>query len=224
MSKMVYLPYVRFEQEEGEAEGIGWYFTQYNAETGEGRGWHGTEFMPDCFFETKCEGDEPETKFFDVNTNEPIKQWSWPEPPDDNAFTNYGSLDEFVANNSQKMFRIVDLLNEIRLTSCKEDMTRHCTDEAAERIVNYTWNTYGSFSRFAEKNKDKVFRVIVKPEFCGNVPEDSFDARRCKMSSVVTLPGDDILIGLRMLDTAQVEYRKLSEVHLQCRADDNQPE
>ena len=39
-----------------------------------------------------------------------------------NAFTNYGSLDEFVANNSQKMFRIVDLLNEIRLTSCKEDM------------------------------------------------------------------------------------------------------
>ena len=108
MSKMVYLPYVRFEQEEGEAEGIGWYFTQYNAETGEGRGWHGTEFMPDCFFETKCEGDEPETKFFDVNTNEPIKQWSWPEPPDDNAFTNYGSLDEFVANNSQKVFHIVD--------------------------------------------------------------------------------------------------------------------
>ncbi len=35
MRKMVYLPYVRFEQEEGEAEGIGWYFTQYNAETGE---------------------------------------------------------------------------------------------------------------------------------------------------------------------------------------------
>ena len=122
MSKMVYLPYVRFEQEEGEAEGIGWYFTQYNAETGEGRGWHGTEFMPDCLFETKYEGGEPETKFFDVNTNEPIKQWSWPEPPDDNAFTNYGSLDEFVANNLQKVFRIVDLLNEIRLTSCKEDM------------------------------------------------------------------------------------------------------
>ena len=46
MRKMVYLPYVRFEQEEGEAEGIGWYFTQYNAETGEGRDWHGTEFMP----------------------------------------------------------------------------------------------------------------------------------------------------------------------------------
>ena len=60
--------------------------------------------------------------FFDVNTNEPINQWSWQEPPDDNAFTSYGSLDEFVANNSQKMFRIVDLLNEIRLTSCKEDM------------------------------------------------------------------------------------------------------
>lgn len=171
--KMIYLPYVRFEQEEGEAEGIGWYFTQYNAETGEGKGWHGTEFMPDCLFETKCEGGEPETKFFDVNTNEPIKQWSWPEPPDDNAFTNYGSLDEFVANNSQKVFRVVDLdeeaygcpcmiygrlstmieladkgallgiqvlqesndgklydmdtleyykLNEIRLTSCKEDM------------------------------------------------------------------------------------------------------
>lgn len=106
--KMVYLPYVRFEQEEGEPKGNGWYFTQYNAETGEGRGWHGTEFMPDCLFETKCEGGEPETKFFDVNTNEPIKQWSWPEPPDDNAFTNYGSLDEFVANNSQKVFRIVD--------------------------------------------------------------------------------------------------------------------
>ena len=275
MRKMVYLPYVRFEQEEGEPKGNGWYFTQYNAETGEGRGWHGTEFMPDCLFETKCEGGEPETKFFDVNTNEPIKQWSWPEPPDDNAFTNYGSLDEFVANNSQKVFRIVDCnkeaqdcpciiygrlstmieladkgallgiqvlqesddgklydtdtleyykLNEIRLTSCKEDMTRHCTDEAAERIVNYTWNTYGSFSRFAEKNKDKMFRVLVKPEFCGDVPEDSFDARRCKMSSVVTLPDDDVLIGLRMLDTAQVEYRKLSEVHLQCRADDNQPE
>ena len=105
MSKMVYLPYVRFEQEEGE-----------------GRGWHGTEFMPDCLFETKCEGGEPETKFFDVNTNEPIKQWSWQEPPDDNAFTSYGSLDEFVANNSQKVFRVVDLLNEIRLTSCQEDM------------------------------------------------------------------------------------------------------
>ena len=51
MRKMVYLPYVRFEQEEGEAEGIGWYFTQYNAETGEGRGWHGTEFMPDCLYQ-----------------------------------------------------------------------------------------------------------------------------------------------------------------------------
>ena len=38
MSKMIYLPYVRFEQEEGEAEGIGWDFTQYNAETGEGKG------------------------------------------------------------------------------------------------------------------------------------------------------------------------------------------
>ena len=33
-----------------------------------------------------------------------------------------------------------------------------------------------------------------------------------------------VSIRLRMLDTAQVEYRKLSEVHLQCRADDNQPE
>ena len=122
MSKMVYLPYVHFEQGKGEPKGNGWYFTQYNAETGEGKGWHGIEFMPDCLFETKCEGGDPETKFFDVNTNEPIKQWSWPEPPDDNAFTNYGSLDEFVANNSQKVFRIVDLLNEIRLTSCKEDM------------------------------------------------------------------------------------------------------
>ena len=56
MSKMVYLPYVRFEQEEGEAEGIGWYFTQYNAETGEGRGWHGTEFMPDCLLSRSSSG------------------------------------------------------------------------------------------------------------------------------------------------------------------------
>lgn len=32
--------------------------------------------------------------------------------PDDNAFTNYGSLDEFVANNSQKVFRVVDLDEE----------------------------------------------------------------------------------------------------------------
>ena len=68
--------------------------------------------MSDCLFETKCENGEPETKFFDVCTNEPIKQWSWPEPPDDNAFTNYGSLDEFVANNSQKVFRVVDLNEE----------------------------------------------------------------------------------------------------------------
>ena len=118
MSKMVYLPYVRFEQEEGEPKGNGWYFTQYNAETGEGRGWHGTEFMPDCLFETKYEGGEPETKFFDVNTNEPIKQWSWPEPPDDNAFTNYGSLDEFVANNLQKVFRIVDCNKEAQDCPC----------------------------------------------------------------------------------------------------------
>ena len=29
-----------------------------------------------------------------------------------------------------------------------------------------------------------------------------------------------VSIKLRMLDTAQVEYRKLSEVHLQCRVDD----
>ena len=29
-----------------------------------------------------------------------------------------------------------------------------------------------------------------------------------------------ISVRLRMLDTAQVEYRKLSEVHLQCRVDD----
>ena len=36
MRKMIYLPYVRFEQEEGEPKGKGWYFTQYNAETGEG--------------------------------------------------------------------------------------------------------------------------------------------------------------------------------------------
>ncbi len=85
MSKMVYLPYVHFEQEEGEAEVSAWYFTAVNTETGEGRGWHGTEFMPDCFFETKCENGEPETKFFDVRTNEPIKQWSWPEPQDDNC-------------------------------------------------------------------------------------------------------------------------------------------
>ena len=33
-----------------------------------------------------------------------------------------------------------------------------------------------------------------------------------------------VSIKLRMLDTAQVEYRKLSEVHLQCRVDDNRPE
>lgn len=118
MRKMVYLPYVRFEQEEGEPKGNGWYFTQYNAEIGEGRGWHGTESMPDCLFETKCEGDEPETKFFDVNTNEPIKQWSWPKPPDDNAFTNYGSLDEFVANNLQKVFRIVDRNKEAQDCPC----------------------------------------------------------------------------------------------------------
>ena len=74
--------------------------------------------MPDCLFETKCEGGEPETKFFDVNTNEPIKQWSWPEPPDDNAFTNYGSLDEFVASNSQKVFRIVDRNKEAQDCPC----------------------------------------------------------------------------------------------------------
>ena len=48
MSKMVYLPYVHFEQGKGEPKGNGWYFTQYNAETGEGKGWHGIEFMPDC--------------------------------------------------------------------------------------------------------------------------------------------------------------------------------
>ena len=222
MSKIVYLQYVRFEQEEGEPKGKGWYFTLYNAETGEGKGWHGTEFMPDCFFETKCEGGEPETKFFDVNTNEPIKQWSGPESLDKGALLGIQVLQE---SDDGKLYDTDTLeyykLNEIRLTSCKEDMTRHYIDEAAERIANYTWNVYGSFSRFAEKNKDKVFRVIVKPEFCGNVPEDSFDARRCKMSSVVTLPDADVLIGLRMLDIAQVEYRKLSEVHLQWRADDN---
>ena len=33
-----------------------------------------------------------------------------------------------------------------------------------------------------------------------------------------------VSIRLQMLDTAQVEYRKLSEVHLQYRVDDNQPE
>ena len=33
-----------------------------------------------------------------------------------------------------------------------------------------------------------------------------------------------VSIRLRMLDTAQVEYRKLSEVDLQFRVDDNQPE
>lgn len=159
MRKMVYLPYVRFEQEEGEAEGIGWYFTQYNAETGEGRGWHGTEFMPDCLFETTCEGGEPETKFFDVNTNEPIKQWSWQEPPDDNAFTSYGSLDEFVANNSQKVFRVVDLLNEIRLTSCKEDMGYafyppiHTKFKIAHLVANL------------DKIRKKRYNIKVKKEF-----------------------------------------------------------
>ena len=33
-----------------------------------------------------------------------------------------------------------------------------------------------------------------------------------------------VSIRLRMLDTAQMEYRKLSEVHLQYRVDNNQPE
>ena len=47
MRKMIYLPYARFEQEEGEEEGIGWYFTQYTLKP-ESKGWHGTEFMPDC--------------------------------------------------------------------------------------------------------------------------------------------------------------------------------
>ena len=75
-----------------------------------------------------------------------------------------------------------------------------------------------------KENKDKVLRVLVKPKFFGDVPEDSFDARHCKMSSGVTLPDAGALIGLRILDADQVEYRKLSEVHLQCRADDNQPE
>ncbi len=38
MSKMFCLPYVRYEHEEGEPEGTGWYYTQYNAETWEGKG------------------------------------------------------------------------------------------------------------------------------------------------------------------------------------------
>ena len=272
MSKIVYHPYVRFEQEEGEKEGTGWYFTRYNAETGEGKGWHGTKYMPDCFFETRCEDGEPETRFFDVHNYRSVQQWNWPKPPDDNAFTNYGSLPEFVANNSQKVFRVVDFneeayggpcmiygrlttlvelankdtllgiqvlqesddgklydtdtleyykLSEIRLTSCKEDTARRYTDEATEWVADYTWNAYDSFSKFAEENKDKVFRVLVKPEFCGDIPEDSFDPRSCKISSIVALPDNDVLIGLRMLDIGQVEYRKLSEVHLKCCADDN---
>ena len=49
MSKMVYLPYVHFEQGKGEPKGNGWYFTQYNAETGEGKGWHGIEFTFSSF-------------------------------------------------------------------------------------------------------------------------------------------------------------------------------
>ena len=47
-----------------------------------------------------------------MSKNEPIKQGSWLEPPDGSAFTNYGSLYEFVANNSQKVFRVVDLDEE----------------------------------------------------------------------------------------------------------------
>lgn len=275
MSKMVYLPYVRYEHEEGESEGTGWYFTQYNTETGEGKGWHGTKFVPDCFFETKCENGDPETRFFDVNTNEPIKHWRWPEPPDDDGFTNYGSLPEFVVSNLQKVFRVVNLneetygcpctiygrlntlvelankdallgiqvlqesddgklhdtdtleyykISEVRLTSCKDDTARRCINEAAEREDGYLWNLYSSFTDFAEENKEKVFRVIVKSEFCGNIPEDGFETRRCKMSSVVVLPDDDVLIGLRILDNEQMEYRKLSTVQLQYRGYDNQPE
>lgn len=263
MSKMNPLPYVRFEQEPEEAEGVGWYFTQRNAETGEGRGWHGTEFEPDCFFETKCENGEPDTQFFDVNDDEQVKQWRWSEPPDDEVFTNYDSLAEFIAANLQKVFRVVDLneeaygcpctiygrlhtlvelankdallgiqvlqknddgklhdmdtleyykLSEVRLTSCKEDMARRCIDGAAEKEEGYLWNLYSSFTDFAKGNKDKVFRVLVKSEFCGNIPENGFEARRCKMSSVVALPDDDALIGLRILDTEQVEYRKLSTI------------
>ena len=49
MRKMVYLPYVRFEQEEGE-----------------GRGWHGTECMPDYLGQVAdtlyCAGGIPETE------------------------------------------------------------------------------------------------------------------------------------------------------------------
>ena len=103
--KMIYLPYVRFEQKEGEAEDSGWYFAQYNAETGEGKGWHGTEFMPDCFFETNCECGEPETKFFDVHINEPIEQWSWPEPPDDDTFTNYDACSNTTRVSLSRAFK-----------------------------------------------------------------------------------------------------------------------
>ena len=66
MSKMVYLPYVRFEQEEGEAEGIGWYFTQYNAETEKVKAGMEQSSCRTVSLKQKCEGGEPETKFFDV--------------------------------------------------------------------------------------------------------------------------------------------------------------
>ena len=61
-------------------------------------------------------GGEPETKFFDVNTTEPIKQWVGPEPPDDNAFTNYGSLDEFVKRIIRR--RCSALLTAIKAQDC----------------------------------------------------------------------------------------------------------
>ena len=119
--KMIYLPYVRFEQKEGEAEDSGWYFTQYNAETGEGKGWHGTEFMPDCFFETNCECGEPETKFFDVHINEPIKQWSWPESPDDDAFTNYDACSNTTRVSLSSAFKCS--VREANLPRCGQHPT-----------------------------------------------------------------------------------------------------
>lgn len=41
----------------GIPQGIGWYYTKYNLETGEGEGWFGTENDIDYFFEDVVEED-----------------------------------------------------------------------------------------------------------------------------------------------------------------------
>ena len=52
--KMVYLPYVRFEQEEGEVEGIGWYLRSIMPKQEKVEAGTEQKFMP-TVFETKCE-------------------------------------------------------------------------------------------------------------------------------------------------------------------------